>query len=81
MFKSRVNTIIFVALILYTLFVSFFFLIYVINFISLINYCFENACLMFILIIVCATNNKLYIIFAYVFISCVSFLIFFIFSS
>jgi len=81
MFKSRVNTIIFVALILCTLFVSFFFLIYVINFIFLIDRCFENACLTFILIVVCATNNKLCIMFAYVFASCVSFFIFFTFSS
>jgi len=79
MFKSHVNAIIFIALILYTFFVSFFFLIYVINFISLINRCFENVCLTFILIVVCATNNKLYIMLVYVLISCVFFLILFTF--
>jgi len=80
-FKLRVNAIIFIALMLYTFFVFFFFLIYVINFIFLIDCCFENVCLMFILIIVYATNNKLYIMLAYMFASCVSFLIFFTFSS
>jgi len=80
-FKLRVNAIIFVVLILCILFVSFFLLIYVINFIFLINYRFESAYLMFILIVVCATNNELYIMLIYVFVSCVSFLIFFTFFS
>ncbi len=62
-------------------FVSFSFLIYVINFISLINCRFKSVCLTFILIVVCATNNELYIMLAYVFASCVSFLFFFTFSS
>ncbi len=81
MFKSHVNAIIFVALILCTFFVSFSFLIYVINFISLVDRCFKSVCLTFILIIVCATNNKLYIMLVYMFVSCVSFLILFTFFS
>ncbi len=63
-FKLRVNKIIFIAFILYIFFVSFFLLIYVINFISLINRCFKNTYLTFILIVVCAINNELYIMFA-----------------
>jgi len=81
MFKLRVNAIIFIALILCTFFVFFFFLIYVINFISLINCYFKNACLTFILIVVCAINNKLYIMLVYVFVFCVLFLTFFTFSN
>jgi len=81
MFKLRVNSILFIAFILYILFVSFFFLIYIINFIFLINFCFKSACLIFILIIVCAINNKLFIMLVYIFASCVSFLTFFIFSN
>jgi len=80
-FKSHFNAIIFIALILYTLFVSFFFLIYIINFIFLIDRRFKSAYLMFILIIVYATNNELYIMFAYMFAFCVSFLILLTFSS
>jgi len=78
MFKSHVNAIIFVAIILCIFFVSFSLLIYVINFISLIDRCFEDACLTFILIVVCATNNELCTMLVYVLASCVSFLIFFI---
>jgi len=78
-FKLRVNAFTFVALILYTLFVFFFLLIYIINFISLINCRFKSICLTFILIFVCATNNELCIMFAYVFASCVFFLILFTF--
>jgi len=77
--KLRVNAIIFVAFILYILFVSFFFLIYVINFIFLINCCFESVCLTFVLIVVYATNNKLYTMLAYVLASCISFSTFFTF--
>jgi len=65
----------------YILFSSFFFLIYVINFISLIDCRFENACLRFILIFVYAINNKLYIMLVYVFVSCVFFLTLFTFFS
>ncbi len=72
-FKSHVNAIIFVTLILYIFFVFFFFLIYVINFIFLISYCFEDVCLMFILIVVYAINNKLFTMLAYVFASCIFF--------
>jgi hypothetical protein len=79
--KLRVNAIIFVTLILYTFFVFFSFLIYIINFIFLINRRFKDACLIFILIIVCATNNELCTMFAYVFASYMSFSIFFTFSS
>ncbi len=79
--KSRVNAIIFVAFILYIFFVSFFFLIYVINFIFLINCCFKNVYSTFILIVVCATNNKLYVIFVYVLAFYIFFLIFFNFFS
>ena len=64
-----------------TLFVFFFFLIYVINFIFLINCRFKDICLTFILIVVCAINNELYTMLAYMFASCVFFLIFFIFSN
>ncbi len=78
-FKLRINAIIFVALILCTFFVFVFLLIYVINFISLINCCFENTCLTFILIIVCAINNKLCTMFVYVLAFCVSFLTLFTF--
>ncbi len=81
MFKLHVNAIIFIALILCTFFVFFSLLIYVINFISLIDCYFKNACLTFILIVVCAINNELYIIFAYMFASYVSFLTLFIFFS
>jgi len=81
MFKSHVNAIIFVAFILCIFFVSFFFLIYVINFIFLVNYRFKSVCSIFILIVVYATNDEFYIMFAYVFTSCMSFLTFFIFSS
>ncbi len=81
MFKSHVNAFIFVAFIFCTFFVSFSFLIYVIIFIFLINRCFENACLTFILIVICATNNKLYTMLAYMFASCVFFLTLFTFSS
>ncbi len=81
MFKSHVNAIIFVALILCILFVTFFSLIYVINFISLINRRFKNVCLTFILIVVCATNNELYIMFVYVFAFYVSFSTLFTFFS
>jgi len=81
MFKLRINAIIFVALILCIFFVFFSFLIHVINFISLIDHRFKSAYLTFILIVVCATNNKLYIMFAYMFASCMSFLIFFTFFS
>ncbi len=77
--KSHVNVIIFVALILCTFFVSLFFLIYVINFISLIDRRFKNIYLTFILIVVYATNNELCIMLAYMFASCMSFLIFFFF--
>ncbi len=78
-FKLRINAIIFVALILCTFFIFIFFLIYVINFISSINCCFENTYLMFILIIVCAINNKLCIMFVYVLAFCVFFLTLFTF--
>ena len=81
MFKLRVNAIIFIAFILCTLFISFFFLIYVTNFIFLINYCFENVCSTFILIVICTTNNKLYTMLAYMLASYVFFLIFLIFFS
>ncbi len=80
-FKSHVNANIFVVLILYILFVSFFFLIYVINFISLIDYRFKSVYLIFILIIVCATNNELCTMLVYIFASCISFLTFFTFFS
>jgi len=80
MFKLRVNTIIFVALILCILFVFFFLLIYVINFISLIDCCFENACLTFILIVVYATNNKLCTLLIYILVFCIFFSILFTFS-
>jgi len=73
MFKLHVNAIIFIALILCTFFVFFSFLIYVINFISLIDRRFKNICSTFILIIVCATNNKLCIMFAYMLASYVFF--------
>jgi len=63
----------------FRLFLFFSFLIYVINFIFLIDRRFKNACLTFILIFVCATNDKLYIMLAYVFAFCVSFLILFTF--
>jgi len=81
MFKLYVNAIIFVAFIFYILFVSFFLLIYVIIFISLIDRRFENAYSTFILIVVCAFNNELCIMFAYVFAFYVFLLIFFTFSS
>jgi len=81
MFKSRVNAIIFVALILCILFISFFSLIYVIHFISLIDRRFKNVCLTFILIVICATNNELYIMLVYVFAFCVSFSTLFTFFS
>ncbi len=81
MFKSRVNTIIFIAFILCTFFISFFFLIYIINFIFLVDCRFENVCLTFILIIVCAINNELCIIFAYILVSCMFFSILFTFFS
>jgi len=80
MFKLRINAIIFIAFILCIFFV-FFSLIYVINFIFLINRRFESVYLMFILIVFCVSNNKLYIMLAYMFASCVSFLILFTFSS
>ena len=80
-FKLRINIIFFVAFILYIYFVLFFFLIYVINFIFLIDRRFENVYLTFILIVVYTTNNKLYIMLAYIFASCVSFLILFTFFS
>ncbi len=51
----------------------FFFLIYVINFIFLVNCRFKNVYLTFILIVVCTINNELCIMLAYVFASCVSF--------
>ncbi len=73
MFKLHVNAIIFIALILCTFFVFFSFLIYVINFISLIDRRFKNICSTFILIIVCTTNNKLCIMFAYMLASYVFF--------
>ncbi len=66
---------------LLSLFVSFFLLIYVSNFIFLINYRFKSVYLTFILIVVCATNNELYIMLVYVFVSYVFFLILFTFSS
>jgi len=72
-FKSHINTIIFVALILYIFFVFFSLLIYVINFIFLINRCFKSVCLTFILIFVYATNKELYIMFVYMFVFYVSF--------
>ncbi len=75
MSKSRVNAIILIALILCILFVFFSFLIYVINLIFLINCRFKSVCSTFVLIVICATNNELCIMFAYVFASCVSFLI------
>ena len=71
MFKLYINAIIFIAFILCTLF--FFFLIYVINFIFLVNCRFKNVYLTFILIVVCTINNELCIMLAYVFASCVSF--------
>jgi len=77
MSKLRINANIFITFILYIFFVSFFFLIYVINFIFLINCRFKNAYLTFILIVVYAINIKTYIMLAYVFASCVFFLIFF----
>ncbi len=80
-FKSRVSAIIFVAFILRTLFVFFFLLIYVINFISLINCYFKNTYLTFVLIVVYAINNKLYTILVYIFASCIFFSIFFNFFS
>ena len=80
-FKLRVNAIIFVALILYIFFVFFSLLIYVINFIFLINCYFKSICLTFILIVVCAINNELCIMFVYIFAFCVSFLTFFTFFS
>jgi len=81
MSKLRVNAIIFVALILCTFFVFVFLLIYVINFIFLIDCRFEDACLTFILIVVCATNNELCAMLACVFASCVFFSTLFTFSS
>jgi len=81
MFKLRVNAIILFAFILRILFVSFFLLIYVINFIFLIDCRFEDVCLMFILIFVCAINNELCIMFIYMFASYMSFSILFTFSS
>jgi len=80
-FKLRINAIIFVAFILCILFVFFFFLIYIINFIFLIDCRSKNACLTFILIVVYAINNELYIMFVYIFASYVFFSIFSIFSS
>ncbi len=79
MFKLHINAIIFVAFISCTFFIFFFLLIYVINFIFLIDFCFENAYLMFILIVVCASNDEIYIMFVYMFASCVFFLILFTF--
>ncbi len=81
MSKLRVNAIIFIAFILCILFVFFSFLIYVINFIFLNNRCFKSVCSTFILIFVCATNNKLCIMLTYVFALCVSFLTLFTFSN
>ncbi len=81
MSKLHINAIIFIALILCTLFVFFFLLVYAINFIFLVDCRFKSACLMFILIVIFAINNKLYIILVYVFASCVSFLILFTFFS
>ncbi len=78
-FKLRINAIIFITFILCTFLLFFFFLIYVINFIFLINCRFKNVCLTFILIFVCATNNELYIILTYMFVSYVFFLIFLLF--
>ncbi len=66
---------------LFCVFFSSFFLIYVINFIFLLNRCFKDAYLTFILIVICATNNKLYIMLAYMFAFCVSFSILFTLSS
>ena len=77
----RINTTIFIALILYTLFVFFFFLIYIINFVFLIDCCFKDACLTFVLIVIYTTNNRFCTIFVYIFVSCVSFSTFFIFFS
>jgi len=80
MSKLHINAI-FIALILCTLFVFFFLLVYAINFIFLVDCRFKSACLMFILIVIFAINNELYIILVYVFASCVSFLILFTFFS
>jgi len=55
----------------------FFLLIYVINFIFLINRRFKNVYLTFILIVVYIINNELYIMFAYVFAFYMFFFIFF----
>ncbi len=71
MSKSRVNAITFIAFILCILFVSFSLLIYIINFISLINCRFKNAYLTFILIVVYTTNNELCIMLVYMFAFCV----------
>ncbi len=62
-------------------FLSLFFLIYVINFIFLIDCRFKNVCLTFILIVVCAINNELCIMFVYIFAFCIFFSILFTFFS
>jgi len=79
MSKSRINTIIFVALILCTLFIFLSLLICIINLIFLINCRFKSVCSRFMLIVVYATNNKFYIMLVYIFASCVSFLTLFTF--
>ncbi len=81
MSKSHVNAIIFITFILCIFFVFFSFLIYVINFIFLIDCYFKDTCLTFVLIVIYAINNELYTMLVYVFVSCVFFLILFIFSS
>ncbi len=75
MLKSRVNVIIFVAIILWTFFIFCFFLIYVINFISLINCRIKSIYLTLLQLFICFVNNKSFVIIAYVFANCMSFLI------
>lgn len=76
--KLRVNTSTFIALILCILFVSCFLLIYIISFIFLIDCCFKSAYLTFILIVICAIDNKFSAIFVYMFVLYVHFSILFI---
>ena len=73
------SIIIFVIFILYALFIFCFSLIYTISFISLLNLRFEDTYSTFILIVARAINNKLRVIFVYIFVLCVRFLSLFVF--
>jgi len=76
MSKSRANIIIFATLILWTLFIFCFSLIYGISFIFLINCRIKNVYLTFLLLFTCFVNNESFVIVAYILVVCISFLIF-----